>query len=198
MRVVSAAVTAGVAFLIALPGMRPSEGQERAAARFEGNETLLRPEGYREWIFVGSSLGLRYAENPDANASRQKELYHNVYINPSSYREFARTGKFPDGTVMVLELASSEVKKEPGLQGSYQKDFVALEASVKDTKRFNRGWAYFTFTGKNGEIKDKAQPFPEPACWSCHHQTAATDNVFTQFYPVLRAAAPKSLSRPSK
>jgi len=29
-------------------------------ARFEGKDTLLRPEGYRDLIFVGRSLGLCY------------------------------------------------------------------------------------------------------------------------------------------
>ena len=158
---------------------------------FEGKSTLLKPEGYREWIFVGSSLGLAYSPTPGQGQGRNAELYHNVYINPSSYREYARTGKFPDGTMMVLELARSDVKSEPGLQGSYQKDFVALEASVKDSSRFEGGWAYFNFTEGGGKLKAKADPFPQNACWSCHHVNASTDHVFIQFYPVLRAVAPK-------
>ena len=158
---------------------------------FEGKSTLLKPEGYREWIFVGSSLGLAYSPTPGQGQGRNAELYHNVYINPSSYREYARTGKFRDGTMMVLELARADLKSEPGLQGSYQKDFVALEASVKDSSRFEGGWAYFNFTEGGGKIKAKADPFPQNACWSCHHVNASTDHVFTQFYPVLRAVAPK-------
>lgn len=156
---------------------------------FDG-KALVRPEGYREWVFVGSSLGLAYSKVPGQSAPGS-ELYHNVYINPSSYREFAKSGKFPEGTIMVLELARSEVKSEPGLQGSFQKEFVALEASVKDSSRFEGGWAYFNFTEGAGKLKAKAEAFPQSACWSCHHVNAATDHVFTQFYPVLRAVAPK-------
>jgi hypothetical protein len=89
--------------------------------------------------------------------------------------------------MMVLELANAETKAEPGLQGSFQRDYVALEASVKDSKRFQDGWAYFSFDEADGKPKAKAQPFPSSSCWSCHHQKAATDHVFTQFYPVLRA-----------
>src|SRR5262249_39767039 len=111
--------------------------------------------------------------------------------NPAAYREFSKTGRFPEGTMMVLELARSEIKNEPGLQGSYQKEYVALEASVKDGRRFEEGWAYFNFTEPGGKLKAKAQPLAPAACWSCHHQKAATDHVFTQFYPVLRAVAPK-------
>ncbi len=159
-------------------------------ARFEGKDTLLRPMGYREWVFVGSSLGLRYDKN-DQKTSQEPELYHNVYINPSAYRAFSRTGKFPEGSMMVLELVQAEAKSEPGLRGSFQKEYVSLEASVKDSKRFEGGWGYFSFTDNDGKAKSKAQPFSSDRCWSCHHQKAATDHVFTQFYPVLRAAAPR-------
>ena len=120
------------------------------------------------------------------------EMYHNVYINPSSYREFAKTGKFPEGTMMAMELVSADTKREPGLQGSFEKDFIGLEVSVKDSNRFEGGWAYFNFSGTGSSYKAKAEPFPVSAgCVACHKQNAETDNVFTQFYPVLRAAKPK-------
>jgi hypothetical protein len=163
-----------------------SSESDKGAPVFEDQTTLRRPVGYREWVFVGSSLGLRYDPAAGGKPTSDKELYHNVYINPEGYRVFAKTGSFPDGTMMVLELASSETKDEPGLQGSYQKDYVALEASVKDSKRFRDGWAYFSFESADGKAKTTAQPFPSSSCWSCHHQKAATDHVFTQFYPVLR------------
>ena len=157
--------------------------QTESAAVFEGQTTLLRPKSYREWVFVGSSLGLNYAQNPGQN---QAEVFHNTYIDPVSYREYTKTGKFREGTVMVLELFAAEVKKEPGLQGSYEKDFRALEVSLKDSRRFEGGWAYFGFS-EGGKLKDKAEPFPASAgCLACHTQKAETDHVFTQFYPVLR------------
>lgn len=159
--------------------------QEPAAVFEKGSNTLVRPEGYREWIFVGSSLGLSYAEDPAQQ--RNAQVYHNTYIIPWAYREFSKTGKFPEGTMMVLELANAEVKSEPGLQGSYEKDYIALEASVKDSARFDGGWGYFNFTERPGVLKAKADPFPKNVCWSCHDQKAATDHVFTQFYPVLNS-----------
>jgi len=162
--------------------------RDQAGPQFEGKTTLIRPTGYREWVFVGSSLGLRYVTNHLEESAQQPELYHNVYINPQAYREYSKTGQFPEGTMMVLELASAEKKNEPGLQGSYQREYVALEAAVKQSDRFEERWAYFSFDGKDGKPLAKAQPFPREECWSCHHQKAATDHVFTQFYPVLRAA----------
>jgi len=169
----------------------PASGADKPAAVFDGKDTLLRPEGYREWVFVGSSLGLRYDQNAEKGSTNDATRFNNVYLNPAAYREFSRTAKFPDGTVFVLEIASAETKKEPGLQGSFQKEFVALEAAVKDSQRFEGGWAYFSFDDKSGKPKAKARPFPNASCYDCHHQKAATDHVFTQFYPVLRMSSGK-------
>ena len=168
--------------------------EQKTPPVFEGKTTLLRPVNYREWIFVGSSRGLSYATNPSAqNQGGMGEMYHNVYITPNTYREFARTGKFPEGTMLAMELASSDTKREPGLQGSFEKELIGLEVSVKDSSRFDSGWAYFNFSnGAGSAYKEKAEPFPVSAgCVSCHKQNGETDNVFTQFYPVLRAAKPK-------
>ena len=180
-------LTSLLALAIILIGAQQPHSQG-AAPIFEGNTTLLRPANYREWVFVGTSLGLSYA--PGAGMG---EMYHNVYITPNAYREFAKTGKFPEGTMLAMEMASADTKREPGLQGSYEKEFIGLEVSVKDSSRFESGWAYFNFSnGMGSSYKDKAEPFPASAgCVACHKQNAETDNVFTQFYPVLRAAKPK-------
>ena len=161
---------------------------EKAVVRFEGKDTLLLPEGYREWVFVGSSLGLRYDDGKD----RPEHLeYKNVYIDPAAYRAYKETGAFPQGTVLVLETAAGEEKKEPGLRGSFQKEFTGLSAAVKDKARCPDGWAYFSFSDGAGKLKNKAQPAKKAACYDCHRQKGAEDNVFTQFYPVLKAARRK-------
>jgi hypothetical protein len=185
-------IALAVLMLSLLPGslmLRADSNSDKPV--FEDNETLLRPQNYREWIFVGSSLGLSYAPNPVTSQAGSTQLYHNVYINPTAYREFAKTGKFPDGTTMILELATQEQKTEPGLQGSYEKEIIGIEASVKDSSRFKEQWAYFTFIGADRKPLQKARPFPKAACWTCHDTNAQTDHVFTQFYPVLREIAPK-------
>jgi hypothetical protein len=92
--------------------------------------------------------------------------------------------------VLVLESARQVAKNESGLEGSYGKEFVGLEASVKDSSRFEGGWGFFDFTDSQGGLTERAQPTPDSAgCVACHRDRAATDHVFTQFYPVLRSAA---------
>ena len=63
---------------------------------------LRRPEGYRDWKFVGANYGMGYtAAAPDA---KETPAFHNVYIQPEAFREFAATGRFPDKTVLVMEV----------------------------------------------------------------------------------------------
>jgi len=149
------------------------------AAMFVGNDNLLCPSSYREWVFVGCSLGTDRAHN------QSSEVYHNVYIDPVAYRGYQRSGKFPDGTVMVLEVLSAETKP-------HENDLIALQASVKDSSRFDGGWGFYDFTAGIGKLKPQAEPLPQTAgCLACHREKAATDHVFTQFYPVLRVSTAK-------
>ncbi|MFB3921017.1 MAG: cytochrome P460 family protein [Terriglobia bacterium] len=154
------------------------------APKFTAANQLVRPEGYREWVFLSSGFGMTYTDP----ASHEAPRFTNVYINPEAYREFISTGKFPDGTVMVLEIRRSESKGSINQGGHYQNTLVGIEASVKDSKRFAEKWAYFSFIGDKDEALPQAEAFPKEACWTCHNQHGASDNVFTQFYPALREA----------
>jgi len=90
-----------------------------------------------------------------------------------------------------LETGTEAKKSEPGLRGSYLDEFTGVSAAVKDSKRFAEGWAYFGFGGRGARSKDRAQPFAKAACYDCHRQKGELDNVFIQFYPVLRAKPAK-------
>jgi hypothetical protein len=35
-------------------------------------------------------------------------------------------------------------------------------------------------------MKPAAAAFPKETCFNCHAEHGATDNVFTQFYPILQ------------
>jgi Cytochrome P460 len=155
------------------------------APQFVERNQLLRPQGYHDWVFVGSSLGMSYQKGPDSNNQPQ---FHNVYISPAAYREFRAKGTFPEGTVIVLEILSSGGNASINKAGKFEDRIVGIDASVKDSKRFPEKWAYYGFMGPKGEALAQAKPFPKDACWSCHNPHGEVDNVFVQFYPVLREA----------
>ncbi len=155
------------------------------APQFKDGNQLVRPEGYHEWVFVGSSLGMSYQK--EAGYEDQPE-FHNVYISPDAYKVFRQTGTFPEGTIMILEVVASGGNASINEAGKFEDKIIGIEASVKDSKHFPEKWAYFNFIGNKGEALAQAKPFPKNACWSCHTQHAEVDNVFVQFYPVLREA----------
>ena len=146
-------------------------------------DTLLRPEGYREWMLV-SGVGA-------AGASGDR-----VYMSPSSYRDYVKTGTFPDGTVLVWEPASPE---QPVARGGPHATSSTLLVSVKDTSKFEGGWGFYDFSGTGGANPRTARALPESSgCRTCHRQSAANDHVFTRFSPGLRSGVrPSSSSTPA-
>ena len=76
--------------------------------------------------------------------------------------------------------------------GFFEGDYIGLEAEIKSAKHFPNepgNWAYFSFTRPDQEtLAETAEPFPTSACNTCHADSAQDDFVFTQYYPVLRAA----------
>jgi cytochrome P460 len=141
---------------------------------------LALPADYRTWTFVGSSIGLSYSERGRDNGPG---MFHRVYLEPRAYERYRATGAFPEKTVFVMEIYTSEQKGGPARAGFFEGERVAVEASVKDSATFSDGWAYFDF--ENG-ARSSAPAIPSESCFVCHRAHAADDNVFTQFYPMLR------------
>jgi hypothetical protein len=157
---------------------------------------LKRPAGFETWVFVGSNLGIEYGE--DAKKERPVEKkeaakpakganFHNVYINPEAYAHYARTGKFPQKTVLVLDIFKAE-EREPGKivsEGLFPGAHAGLAVAVKNSARpdgSQTDWAYYDF-GLEGKT---ARAFLDKACYDCHLNHADDDNVWVQFYPTLR------------
>ena len=74
------------------------------------------------------------------------------------------------------------------LNGHFEDARSGIEVALKDSETFEDGWAYFNFTnfGDRTKLMDKGRAFNKSMCWDCHKEHAADDNVFIQFYPVLR------------
>jgi Cytochrome P460 len=175
---------AGLFYWLTLAAAAPAE--QRARVEFTADGKLKQPEGYRQWVYVGTPLtpnDLNGGEAPFPD-------FHAVYIDPESYSEYEKTGKFRDGTVMVKELVGVGAKEAASGKGYFMGDFIGLEASIKDSKRFRDEpghWGYFSF-GHKYPLKKEAAPNSTAACNACHQGNAKTDYVFTQYYPVLRTA----------
>ena len=180
-------------FIIVIAGLiAATAASVIAEPRFDDEGNLLRPENYREWIYVGTPV----TPNDLNDGKAPFPEFHNVYIHPSSWAYYKKTGKFPNGAILVKELVSVGSKAATSGKGYFMGEYIGLEATVKDATRFAKepgNWAYFSFSNKDHSlpVKAKAKAFPTEACAACHQAAAADDMVFTQYYPVLRAAKPK-------
>lgn len=149
------------------------------AQQFTPDGQLVMPNDYREWVYLSSGLGMTYG--PAAQADQDNPMFDNVFVNRTAYKAFVESGRWPDKTILILEIRRAAGKGSINNGGHYQSDALRVEAAVKDESRFPQKWAYFGF-GQG----DKAAPLPATsACNSCHKQNAAVENTFVQFYPTL-------------
>jgi len=160
------------------------------AAIFNDHGDLLRPEGFKKWVFIGAPLTPHGLNGGKAGFPE----YHHVYVNPDAFAIYERTGIFPDGTVIAKELALLKKGKHkdgsydaPSGRGYFADKFNGMDVMVKDSKRFKetQGWGFFNFGHHAPPYLKSASVAPAANCAGCHTANAEQDMVFTQFYPIL-------------
>jgi hypothetical protein len=158
------------------------------------NGELVRPTGYREWVYVGTPV----TPNDMNSGKAAFPEHHNVYIDPQSWQHWKKTGTFREDTILVKELVSNGAKAAVSGNGYFQGEFIGLEATIKSKSNFPDepgNWSYFSFSTPDHQgLKETAKPFPAASCNACHAAAAADDFVFTQYYPVLTAGKGKGES----
>ena len=164
----------------------------------EGELKLPTEHVWREWPFIGTP--------PTPNALNGGAApfpeFHIVYIDPVSWAHWKKTGEFREGTVIAKELTSVRAPDGANADGStdevsgtgyFMGDYTGFEITIKSQALYPDepgNWAYYTF-GHDGEpYAASAAKQPAETCNACHEAAAEQDFVFTQFYPVLRAAKP--------
>ena len=187
---------AGVA--MACLGLATAQPVPPDAPAYAANGDLLLPQKFETWVFAGSNLGLGYSpdvpNNTRAEAARQVQTqqFHNVYINPLAYDAYVKTGKFPEGTMLVMDVYVAASREPSGIvnSGTYNGPRITIEVAVKNSKRpdgSKTDWAYYNFTGASpGSLAPQAKAEENADCYACHKSHAGDDNVWVQFYPALR------------
>jgi hypothetical protein len=159
---------------------------QSSGPQFTRDGRLIRPDNYREWIYLSSGLGMTYGLLDKAASVAVGKRFDNVFVNPEAYRAFLQTGRWPDKTIFVLEVRASSTSGSINRGGHYQESVVGLEAHVKDEARFANRWAFFDL----GASAPSAPPLaPSSTCQTCHAKHGAVDDTFVQFYPTLIATA---------
>lgn len=175
-----------------------------AVPEYDAQGALLRPVGFERWMVVGTSIGLSYSDGK-ANNPDDPGQFHNVYMQPEAFDHYVQTGEFPEQTIFVVTnnpSTSTKGKDSLNRNGFFAAPSTGLEVAVRDSKRFPDVWAYYMYhdTDQNSPAENRPEktssvksrsaelPYPRTACYDCHAEHGAVDNVFTQFYSVLSHA----------
>lgn len=194
MRIFSVWVRRGVPAVAALTiigfGFRPADSEETSSnhgveIRFTENGRLQFPIDYREWIFLSAGRGMTYGPSANPNGP---PMFDNVFVNPTAYREFLKTGHWPDRAIFVLEIRNPATKGSINKGGQFQTDVAGIEVEVKDPRRFGdtNGWGFFAFDSQHKPAEQLAE---SEACYTCHSANGAVEQTFVQFYPTLVSVA---------
>jgi hypothetical protein len=176
------------------PGGKPS-----TVPQYTDKGELKLPADFETWVFVGANMGLEYREAaandspPEKDAGKHVKVgnFHNVYINPEAYAHYAKTGTFPESTILVLDIYQAEQGDPKSIvaEGLFPGQRKDVAVAVKNSTRpdgAKTDWAYYDFPAGQAT----ARAFPDKACYDCHLEHADDDNVCTQFYPTLRKHRP--------
>jgi len=142
--------------------------------RAQSPEQVPYPEGYRRWVRVKSAL-----IGPEHTTFERYGGLHHIYANDKAMEGY-RTGRFPDGAVIVFDLF--ETKTKEGLMTESRRRFI--DVMHKDSKRFAEtgGWGFEEFRGDGRKDKDRAiGPNAKASCFDCHTSQKEKDFVFSSF-----------------
>lgn len=150
----------------------------------DGNGNIRVPDGYRtKYQGLGS-----WAIAADDGAG-SKEM-HQVFASPGAIEAYRKTGRFPDGTVLVKEVfatATAEMTTGTVSRADRLKGWFVM---VKDSKNSHRGnplwgdgWGWSWFDADK-PTKTTSTDYKND-CQSCHVPAQATDWIYVQGYPTL-------------
>ena len=171
---------AGAAVAVAAAAAPPAPSGPLAYAT---DGKLVAPTDYREWIYLSSALDMTYGP---AGPPPGQHSFDNVFVDPTAYRAFLKTGAWPDKTVMVLEVRNTAQDLSINKAGHVQTGVRAIEVHVKDAAK--GGWAFYgvNAAGQTSRFREGS------TCHTCHEGSAAVDTTFVQFYPTLIPIAQKA------
>lgn len=153
-----------LAIAIALAGLGSAT---YVAAEVQESAAIPYPSEYRTWVMVKS-----YLITPESKLFKARGGFHHFYANDKALEGY-RTGKFPEGSVIVDE--GVHAKDDGGT--TIEAALRSVEVMHKDTRyQATGGWGYERFegdstTGSGGKV--------QAACFACHAKAQTRDYVFS-------------------
>jgi hypothetical protein len=122
------------------------------------------PKEFLRWTHVKRSL------------AEPQSVVH-IYANQNAIEGY-KTGKFPDGAVIVYDVLEAKELAGKTTEGATRRVDVMVKRS--DLYRSSGGWEFMSYPG--GEpTAGKHTEARQAACASCHAQRKDHDSVFSEF-----------------
>lgn len=147
----------------------------------EQGEAAL-PKGYRKWVHTYTAWETISKSFLNGKLTKTPEM-HAVYVEPNTYRIFMKTGKWPEGALMVKEFSTTNTDPKdcsgpPAFTCKlgdstviFPQERTGIAVMLKDNKRYPKepgGWAFFSF-GHQAPPYQKLSPARARAqCHQCH------------------------------
>ena len=179
-------VSAALLLAVGVGLLGVAAGQEKGPLPFvDSDGTIHFPGRVRDdWVHLGSW------GSADLNSSDPGQ--HDVYTQPESLEAYRKTGKFPDGAVLVKEVRKIEWAHMTTGPVTWAGDEVLWFVMIKDAKErfpgnnhWGEGWGWALFKAEDTE-KNASAHF-RASCLGCHIPARETDWIYVQGYPPLRA-----------
>lgn len=136
----------------------------QASGTLINEKEILLPSNYRSWVALAPAA----AGVPEQSHSR---LVSRIFVEPTSYEAFSKSGIWPERSVIVLELRDKSVRPS-------RHRVVGLEVAAKSGSNLTDPWTYY------GIIFDKSKP-AEDLCPEAG--PSSSDMRLSMFFPALRA-----------
>ena len=139
------------------------------------------PKDFRQTM---THLGSWFVPEGDANG------FHDVYADRFSVAAYRKTGRFPDGGILIKELRqSASGQYTTGANVKHATSVKQWFVMVKDsqnrfsTPNWGKGWGWALF--KTNDTNKNISTDYKTDCLGCHAPASDRDWVYTEGYPTL-------------
>lgn len=174
--------------LFVVVGYQPARSQRTHS--FNGYElvdkqgNIRKPADYRDLYEL---LGTYTVLDPKG------DQIHVTYSSPGTAAYYRKTGKFPDGAVLVKEVFGTDHAQLTTGDAHWAKGIKVWFVQIKDTqhrfpnnKLWGDGWGWALFKS-DAPDKQVATDYKKD-CLGCHVPARSTDWTYIQGYPVLESS----------
>jgi hypothetical protein len=136
------------------------------------NDAVPYPAGYRQWAHVSSAL-----IGPQSPSFESSGGIHHIYANEKAMEGY-RTGRFPDGSVLVADFLETRENAGVTTEGPRRR----IDVMMKDSKRYaaTGGWGFEQFRG-DSQTDRMVTAEIAAKCFACHAKQKERDSVFSVF-----------------